>query len=38
MEVPDDEILWRRDNPTGDAVACYQPILGILCFVPPLGV
>ncbi len=35
VPVPEDKILQRIDNPTGQAVACYTPVLGILCFVRP---
>ncbi|MEJ0019008.1 MAG: hypothetical protein WDN25_21100 [Acetobacteraceae bacterium] len=31
--VPDHLILNRSDNPTGHAVACWTPQIGILCFV-----
>jgi hypothetical protein len=31
--VPDHLILNRSDNPTGRAVACWTPQVGILCFV-----
>lgn len=31
--VPPDRILSRTDNPTGEAVVCYTPYLGIMCFV-----
>lgn len=34
MVVPDGVILQRTDNPTGRAVVCWAPNLGILCFVP----
>ncbi len=34
IPVPPDRVL-RQDNPTGEAVARYQPNLGIICFVPP---
>jgi hypothetical protein len=34
LRVPPDRVL-RQDNPTGQAVACYLPWLGIICFVPP---
>ena len=33
--VPDKAILNRMDNPTGQAVACWRPNTGILCFVLP---
>jgi hypothetical protein len=32
-QVPDRLILNRNDNPTGRAVACWTPRIGILCFV-----
>jgi hypothetical protein len=32
-EVPDRLILNRNDNPTGRAVACWTPQVGILCFI-----
>jgi hypothetical protein len=31
--VPDHLILNRNDNPTGRAIACWTPQVGILCFV-----
>ena len=31
--VPDHLILNRSDNPTGRAIACWTPQVGILCFV-----
>jgi hypothetical protein len=31
--VPPETILQRIDNPTGRAVVCYTPELGIMCFV-----
>ena len=34
--IPDSVILSRTDNPTGHAIACWNPNSGIiLCFVPP---
>lgn len=33
MRVPPDKVLQRIDNPTGRAVVCYTPSLGIMCFV-----
>lgn len=33
--VPPATVLEHVDNPTGRAVACYRPVLGILCFVRP---
>jgi hypothetical protein len=31
--VPREKILQRIDNPTGRAVVCWTPALGVLCFV-----
>lgn len=31
--VPKETILDKVDNPTGHAVVCYTPTLGIMCFV-----
>jgi hypothetical protein len=31
--VPPATILPRTDNPTGHAVVCYTPSLGIMCFI-----
>jgi hypothetical protein len=33
LAVPPDKILQRTDNPTGRAVVCWTPQLGIMCFV-----
>jgi hypothetical protein len=33
--VPPDKILQRTDNPTGHAIVCWTPQLGIMCFVRP---
>jgi len=35
MTVPPDRVLEHRENPTGRAVVCYTPGMGILCFVRP---
>jgi hypothetical protein len=35
LRVPRDRILDRTDNPTGQAVLCFTPSAGILCFVRP---
>jgi hypothetical protein len=35
MTVPRDRVLDRVSNPTGRAVVCYLPGMGILCFVRP---
>jgi hypothetical protein len=34
LRVPWNRVL-HKDNPTGRAVACHLPSLGIICFVPP---
>ncbi len=31
--IPPEAVLKRMDNPTGQAVVCYTPTLGIMCFV-----
>ena len=33
LVVPSEKILQRADNPTGHAVVCWTPTLGIMCFV-----
>jgi hypothetical protein len=33
VAVPDDKVLTRPDNPTGEAVVCWTPYSGVLCFV-----
>jgi hypothetical protein len=33
LPVPADKILERTDNPTGRAIICYTPSLGIMCFI-----
>jgi hypothetical protein len=33
LPVPPDKVLERTDNPTGQAVVCWLPWTGILCFV-----
>jgi len=35
MTVPEERVLDHIPNPTGRAVVCYAPALGILCFVRP---
>jgi len=35
IAVPPERILQRADNPTGEAVLCWLPSLGVLCFVRP---
>jgi hypothetical protein len=35
LVVPPDRVLDHISNPTGRAVVCYAPALGILCFVRP---
>jgi hypothetical protein len=32
--VPSNRVL-ERQNPTGEAVVCFLPTLGVMCFVPP---
>ena len=31
--VPREKILQRIDNPTGRAVLCWTPAMGVMCFV-----
>ncbi|HEY6434743.1 MAG TPA: hypothetical protein VIZ17_22440 [Acetobacteraceae bacterium] len=33
QKVPNEAVLQRVDNPTGSAVVCWTPTLGIMCFV-----
>jgi hypothetical protein len=33
VPIPADKILQRIDNPTGNAVVCWTPTLGVMCFV-----
>lgn len=33
LKVPPRAVLNRADNPTGGAVVCWTPTLGIMCFV-----
>ena len=33
QKVPNETVLKRADNPTGTAVVCWTPTLGIMCFV-----
>ena len=35
IAVPRDRVLDHVANPTGRAVVCYLPAMGILCFVRP---
>lgn len=35
VAVPPDKILDHQSNPTGSAVACWTPYLGVLCFIRP---
>jgi hypothetical protein len=35
IAVPRDRVLDHVANPTGRAVVCYMPSMGILCFVRP---
>ena len=34
VEVPSQRVL-ERQNPTGEAVVCFIPTVGVMCFVPP---
>jgi hypothetical protein len=34
VEVPNDVIIRGRENPVGEAVTCYLPHFGIVCFLP----
>jgi hypothetical protein len=34
VEIPGDKILSPRPNPTGAAILCWTPALGVLCFLP----
>lgn len=36
VEIPDSHVLHRRDNPTGEGVACWHDGQ-VLCFVPGSG-
>lgn len=38
LPVPQAKVLSRPDNPTGHAVVCWTPALGIMCFIPGPGV
>jgi hypothetical protein len=38
VPVPPQKIVRNAGNPTGSAVACWTPAMGILCFVLPPGV
>lgn len=33
LVVPPEKVLSRADNPTGRAIVCWTPTLGIMCFV-----
>ncbi len=35
LPVPHERVLDRGDNPTGHAVVCWLPTVGIMCFVRP---
>lgn len=35
VRVPPEKILKHTENPTGYAVLCWTPSLGILCFIMP---
>jgi hypothetical protein len=32
-DVPPETVLRRADNPTGQAVVCYTPYRGVMCFI-----
>lgn len=34
VDVPDAVIIRGRENPVGEAVTCYLPRYGIMCFLP----
>jgi hypothetical protein len=38
VAIPEGKIVRRTDNPTGRAVLCWSPAMGIMCFVPGPGV
>ncbi len=38
VEIPERKIIRPDSNPTGRAVLCWSPTLGIMCFVPGPGV
>lgn len=33
--VPPEKVLQHEINPTGRAVVCWTPVLGVMCFVRP---
>ena len=37
VRVPPEKILRHTDNPTGYAVLCYAPNMGVMCFALPSG-
>lgn len=37
IPVPPDKILHNIENPTGEAVVCYSPYMGIMCFIEGAG-
>jgi hypothetical protein len=37
VSIPEEKVLHRTDNPTGQAVLCWSKALGIMCFVPGAG-
>jgi hypothetical protein len=37
ITVPPEKILRKKDNPTGEAVTCWSPYFGVLCFVEGTG-
>ena len=38
LRIPVEKVVHRTDNPTGGAILCWSPALGVLCFVPGPGV
>jgi hypothetical protein len=37
LQVPSEAVVYKGGNPTGQAVVCWSPALGIMCFVPGPG-
>lgn len=37
LSVPEEKIVYRADNPTGQAILCWSPDFGIMCFIPGPG-
>jgi hypothetical protein len=34
IAVPEEKVIEGSDNPTPEAILCYSPHFGIMCFVP----